>query len=194
METHRSVARYQSMTLVRKSDSSWMRFIARIFKLFNKDFESTYWTTIGTYCFVPSIYDKDDDWGTADWLDDHMPVVVHELKHVDQYNRRGAFLHALIYLGPSILLLPMMLLLLAASHWIGLAWASWTSLAIVVLAPLSVGLAYGRWVSEREGYLCNLAAGATIDWVVDVLGKGYLWPWPKTWMKAWFEKNLPPKS
>lgn len=48
----------------------------------------------------------------------------------------------------------------------------------------------GRWFIERGPYMVNIRAGAEIDKVVDVLWSGYGAPWPKSWMRKWFNTQL----
>jgi hypothetical protein len=59
---------------------------------------------------------------------------------------------------------------------------------LYVFFPLPVGLAYFRWKFEREGYLGQIRTGTSIDRVVETLSM-YFYPWPKSWMKKWFEEN-----
>ncbi len=54
--------------------------------------------------------------------------------------------------------------------------------------PVPFFFAWGRWRWEREAYKVNLRNGRSIDSVVNTLWK-YGWPWPKSWMKKWFEEN-----
>lgn len=62
----------------------------------------------------------------------------------------------------------------------------------VLLMAIAYALPYFRWRIERVAYLTNIMAqppaqrGKEIDWVVDTLSSAYFWPWPKTWMRAWF--------
>lgn len=70
--------------------------------------------------------------------------------------------------------------------WWGPLWA----LLLYVLLPLPVLLS-GRWFFERHAYLVQLRAGVyTIDLAVETLWKSYLWPWPRSWMRRWFEDQL----
>ena len=59
--------------------------------------------------------------------------------------------------------------------------------------PLPFGLAWFRWRWEREAYLVQIANArdpqCEIERVVAVLWAGYGWPWPKPWMRRWFEKQ-----
>lgn len=57
-----------------------------------------------------------------------------------------------------------------------------------IFLPVPFGLAWFRWRWEREAYLTNIKNGDSIDWVVQSLSN-YGWPWPKKWMRRWFERN-----
>jgi hypothetical protein len=59
-----------------------------------------------------------------------------------------------------------------------------------VLLPLPFLLAWCRWRWEREAYLTNIRNGTPIDWCVNALW-AYGWPWPKPWMRKWFEEHAP---
>ena len=92
----------------------------------------------------------------------HPQVIEHELVHVRQWERWGVLL-----------------------------WISYLFL------PLPFGLAWFRWRWEREAYLIDLAArtgredrARAVDRVVETLWTGYGWPWPRRWMKRWFERQL----
>lgn len=62
--------------------------------------------------------------------------------------------------------------------------------ALYFLLPLPVLLS-GRWYLERSAYLRDITqARLTIDQVVDLLWGYYVWPWPKSWMRRWFAKQL----
>jgi len=39
-------------------------------------------------------------------------------------------------------------------------------------------------------YLVNIKNGRSIEACVEALWK-YGWPWPKKWMRSWFEKHSP---
>ena len=71
-------------------------------------------------------------------------------------------------------------------------WGLWLWLSYVLL-PLPVGLAWFRWRWEREAYLVQIERAvdrrAEIDRVVEVLWSGYGWPWPRPWMRRWFERH-----
>lgn len=59
-----------------------------------------------------------------------------------------------------------------------------------LLLPLPIGMAWCRWRWEREAYLVQIRAGATVDAVVDTLWRRYGWPWPRAWMRRWFWRAL----
>lgn len=76
---------------------------------------------------------------------------------------------------------------------------------LYLMFPVPVFLAYGRWRSEREGYMVNIAWAVrysdaertdlrsfVVDYVnhiVHTLWKVYLMPWPKAWMRSWFMRR-----
>jgi hypothetical protein len=72
-------------------------------------------------------------------------------------------------------------------RWGVLLWISY------VLLPLPIGLAWFRFRWEREAYLVQIAGAADrereIDRIVDVLWFGYARPWPRSWMRRWFQRN-----
>ena len=64
-------------------------------------------------------------------------------------------------------------------------------LFLYLLCPLPFLFSYFRWKFEREAYFyANIKNERDIDRVVDVLGKYYLYPWPKKWMRKWFVTEL----
>jgi len=73
-------------------------------------------------------------------------------------------------------------------RWGVLLWISY------LLLPLPFGLAFFRWYWEREAYLVQLLRAPDqpreIARVVDALWFGYGWPWPRPWMRRWFERRL----
>lgn len=58
-----------------------------------------------------------------------------------------------------------------------------------LLFPLPIGLAWFRWRWEREAYLVQLRAGASPSDLADLLWSHYGWPWPRAWMRRWFERQ-----
>lgn len=64
----------------------------------------------------------------------------------------------------------------------------WTALLYFVL-PLPI-LFSGRWFVEREPYLREIVIGRrTVDQVVDILWKSYVYPWPRFLMRKWLQKK-----
>lgn len=63
---------------------------------------------------------------------------------------------------------------------------------LAYLLVLPVGLAYFRWVFEREAYLVQIRAKTmTAEQVVKTLGSlSYFWSWPRPWMRKWFAKAV----
>lgn len=69
-------------------------------------------------------------------------------------------------------------------------WPILWQLGYLLLLP--AGLAYVRWRSERAAYLVQIRMGTrTVEDVVKTLGGiGYLWCWPRPWMRRWFAKAV----
>jgi hypothetical protein len=71
-------------------------------------------------------------------------------------------------------------------------WGLWLWISYLLL-PLPLGLSWFRWRWEREAYLVQIERAADrqreIDRVVEALWSGYGWPWPRAWMRRWFERN-----
>jgi hypothetical protein len=72
-------------------------------------------------------------------------------------------------------------------------WGLWMWLSYLLL-PLPVGLCWFRFRWEREAYLVELAHAPSgpardreITRIVDALWYGYAFPWPRSWMRRWFE-------
>lgn len=188
----------QPVVLRKKSNSWLMRLAGWFLRPFTPAFMDRFWTTRGHIIYTPTRYDADENWGTDSWKTTHATVLRHEVIHILQHERWGALIMFLLYSGPSPLVL-----FLGAWQIIGVQVADWSWwvpgsfwLAAVVLAPLSLGFAWGRWRVEREAYLTNIRArtdpkerAEVIEWIVNSLWKNYLWTWPRSWMRAWFEEN-----
>jgi hypothetical protein len=72
------------------------------------------------------------------------------------------------------------------SRW----WGPWIVPILYLLLPLPV-LMSGRWWIERPAYLADIRAGRmTIDRAIEVLQTQYWRPWPRAWMRRWFERQL----
>lgn len=182
-----------SRVLLKKKSNVWhQRLIGTLLSPFNDRYMSSYWTTIGRTIYVPTKYDKDLDWAEPSWIDRHEPVIAHELVHVAQDYRRGHIIHALMYLGPAPFVLPAILIPLILGDFVGVLVLV---LSFLALLPLSIGLAYGRWLTEREAYQVSRSYGRPHERIVRALWSDYLFTWPKQWMVNWFENNpAPPKT
>ena len=177
------------MKLQRKSESRLMKLIAKL-PFVPKTFMSHFWTTIGETVYVPTRCDDDPDWGTAEWCQRKHRIIDHELVHVSQFRKFGMFLMACMYLGPSVCPgLPLLVLSAAVGLWWG--WAPFFCQLglIVVLLPLSIGLAYGRWWIERSAYLLYCKTDGDVEWIADSLWKNYAWTWPRPWARAWLSRH-----
>ena len=75
-------------------------------------------------------------------------------------------------------------------------WRRWGLLFSIsyLLLPLPFGLAWFRWRWEREAYLVQLHSAddphAAADAIARRLFADYGWPWPRPWMRRWFEQQL----
>ncbi len=91
---------------------------------------------------------------------DHGMIVHHEMVHVDQQKT---------------------------------AWGLFKTFWLAWLLPLPIGFS-GRWFIERDAFLGDIKRlGGTdlaIAAAVSDLHSGYLWPWPRKLMYAWFKKQL----
>jgi hypothetical protein len=71
-------------------------------------------------------------------------------------------------------------------RWGVLMWLSY------LLLPVPFGLCWFRFRWEREAYLVELAHAPDrereITRIVDALWYGYGFPWPRRWMRRWFER------
>ena len=177
------------MTYKKKSNVLWMRLLGRFAGPW---FMSEAWTTIGDTIFVPARNDKNIDWGTPEWEKRNDYIIRHERVHIEQWERLGWLLFLTLYLGPAVTIGLPALLLAITLHLVGVGLV--LPLAIVlllVLLPLSVGLAYGRWMIEREAYMVQYdkAVAFPTYMVSGQLQKNYLYPWPKRWMEKWFQRN-----
>lgn len=63
-------------------------------------------------------------------------------------------------------------------------------LFLYVFIPLPMFFSYFRWKFEREAYMTEIKNEIDVDIVVESLYSGYVFPWPKRWMKEWFEREL----
>lgn len=188
----------QPVYLVKKSESVVMRSLGFILKPFTPDFMERFWTTMGHTIYTPTRYDKDQTWGSSDWLNAHSATVEHELVHIRQFEKWSGPLMGIAYTGPSLYIGGAALwyplgVWLFGWPWLGLAFIG--ALAVLLL-PLSIGLAYGRWCIERQAYLVNIRVRTdpaerlrTIDWIVETLWKNYMWTWPRAWARRWFREN-----
>ena len=69
-------------------------------------------------------------------------------------------------------------------------WGPPVIFALEVLFPLPV-LFSGRWFVERPAFLLDIKTKRrTIDQAVDKLWTGYFYPWPRSLMRRWFEREL----
>jgi hypothetical protein len=167
--------------------------MARLLLFINPRFMLDFWTTVGRTVYVPTKYDKDFDWGTEPWRRRHHLVIDHEQVHIDQLDRHGWLAHGLLYIGPSPYLLGFGL---GLAPLLGPMALFWMTCAAAILAPLTAGLAWGRWSLEREAYLVEVRAlppgpdrDARIERIADSLWYNYFYSWPRSWAITWFKRN-----
>lgn len=174
------------MRLIKKSESRWHKLVARL-PFIPKNYMTGFWTTVGSTVAVPAVYDTDPDWGQSGWITRHRVVVEHEMHHVQQW-RRLNILMWILYLGPSpFLVLPCAVL--AYLHN-----ALWLLLP-VALAPLTCGLAWGRWWIERSAYairhdqLRGLTRTVYANHIATTLWSSYFYTWPPALVRKWYAKR-----
>lgn len=149
---------------------SWMPFIPR-------SFMSRFWTTIGRTVYVPTQYDLNPNWGKASWRMQHSEVLGHEKVHVEQWESLGPLMW-LLYIGPAPFLLPFI--------WIH---PLYFGLLILLLSPLTCGLAVGRAFLEIEAYGTHIKDENGYHWVGQTLWRNYFFTLPPTWTAAWMKKR-----
>lgn len=82
---------FPNFRIVRKSDSSFMKFLNVFVGVFNKTFMDSYVTTIGRYMWVPDAWDE--------WSDQLKAALLrHERVHLRQQKRYGMLSYAFRYL------------------------------------------------------------------------------------------------
>ena len=133
------------MRVVSKNHWFWKALGWIMGRLGNKTFCTTYATTIGPIVAVP------DGWMTR--LDEHKSTMIHERRHVTQY------------------------------EWCGLgnAWIGIIPMSILLVLPLPMGFAWGRWLIERD------ATVVAMRWWCNhyyIKGKGETWTRLKMRAKA----------
>lgn len=69
-------------------------------------------------------------------------------------------------------------------------WGLLKSILLYFFFPLPL-LFSGRWFVERHAYLVNIRLGAlTVEQAVQNLWGSYLYPWPRSLMRKWFEAQV----
>ncbi len=158
-------AREHGVRFVRK-DRWWLtRWINRM--LFWIPFDTGFWTTIGRTVAYPVTGPDLGLW--QNFLDPGTPLDSYLRDHRSVVEHE--FHHCLQH-----------------ERW-GLAYS-----VSYLLLPLPVGLAWFRWLWERQPYTFQLRhygdpERPAIDRVVDTLWSAYLC-WPKAWMRRWFQREL----
>jgi len=154
----------------------------------NQTFLTNYWTTIGPVIGHPA------GQVLGDWA---VPILRHERIHLRQTERTGFVVLAVLTLGLA-LLGRRTGWMRAVAFFVGIVPCS---LAYLLL-PLPAGLAFCRYLMEREAYAesirCALESGgleaaiAAVDRAVELLtGNSYVWTWPfPSSVRAWFDDQL----
>ena len=159
MLMEKTVVHYAGITFKKKGSSLLMKIFAILLMPFSPHFMTSYWTTIFTTIYVPDFTVFDDK-----FYEQYKTIIVHERRHILDF-KKYHILFILSYLFPPAF------------------------------------LAYGRFVWERRAYLDELDVVALqfpahsrekqlrdqIDGIAEVLSSaGYLWCWPKKWIRRWF--------
>ncbi len=137
-----NIERYYVFDIKYKDESIFMKLLGKLL-FFNKNFMTHYITTIGNTVYFP---DRDF---IKDYDDAAIRVLAHEMVHVAQKERYGAFLYSLAYLFPQSLVIFSLLAILAVI-WLPFLWFL---LFLVFLAPIP---APWRKKFELEGYTMSL--------------------------------------
>jgi hypothetical protein len=73
-------------------------------------------------------------------------------------------------------------------------WGLIRSIALYFFLPLPIFFS-GRWYMERTAFLIDINDGIkTPAYTVELLWRSYLYPWPRTLMRRWFEKHRKPDA
>lgn len=156
----RVILQRERVQVVNKRNSRLMRFLGWLFALVNYDFMGRAWTTVSHKRIYAPVRVDVD----GD-LEPHRSSLEHELVHIRQF-RWISF--------------PLLAFLWRIIFRIG-----------YVFAPVPVLFAAWRWFAERPAYLLQIERhGREVDEVVDTLWRVYAFPWPKEWMRAWFNKRI----
>lgn len=162
LDVEEDLKRY-GVVLADKSDSLMMRALAAVlWPLLGPAFMESFFTTIRFPLCRPRIYCPRS--GPVARASRFAQVLRHELVHVRQF-----------------------------APWYGPAWVALQYL----LVPLPFGLS-GRWFIERDAYVVDIEhligrghpASRAIDIAVEQLWGAYGWPWPRAWMRRWFETKV----
>lgn len=125
---------------------------------------------------LASVFPRTRDCWTTYRLPGGKAVIAHPDYVVDPLAHRRIIEHELVHVKQQ------------ASFW-GLL----KSAIFATVFPLPVFFS-GRWFIERDAYLQEIKnLGGTdiaINAAVDTLWDGYLWPWPRKLMYAWFKEQL----
>jgi hypothetical protein len=138
-----NLKRYYVFNIKYKNESWFMKFLAIFVRVFNKNFMTSYVSTIGNTIYFPSKkYIEKNEYAA-------MAVLAHEIVHVQQSEKYGSLLMGLAYLFPQCLAL-LSIGAVFAFLWLPMLWCL---LFLLFLAPLP---APWRKKFELEGYTMSL--------------------------------------
>jgi len=127
---------FPKLQVIEKPNSKLMKLIAAVM-FFNRGFMTSFDTTIGDTVYVPSMA----------WLDQNLPVLIHETVHMYDEKRIGGLWYNLGYLFPQLLAM-LLLPLFLFTHW-------YIALPLVILFALPLP-ALWRANFEKRAYLVQL--------------------------------------
>lgn len=122
-----------------KDQSTFMKILGKLL-FFNKDFMSSYITTIGSTVYFPT-----ESSVKARPVSSSI-VLLHELIHINDAKKISKFLFGFLYLFPQILVLLFLPLLL-------LSWKIFLPLLIIAALPIP---AYFRMYFEKRAYIVSM--------------------------------------
>lgn len=164
---------------------AWLPFIPDTYM-------TRYWTVVGGHVAVPE--SATYDMGSPRWVDRYKEVLRHEARHARNWKRYTPPIFLTYYLGPSVTLgLPSCLVALVLGFLgLGWGWSIGALSATLALLPLSVGLAYGRFLEEVWAFRESIerVGPSRAKDVVDMLWEDYAWTWPRVWAREYIRREF----
>lgn len=183
----------EPVKFVCKRESRLHRIIAKLPRM-SKSYMPRYWTTIGSTIYVPEYAEPLNGHFTSNWKVSHLMMIRHEARHARRARKLTLPLYATLYLGPSVTLGPIVMLLTVILGACGLGWSPllWVTMLVLGLLPLSVGFAVFRAWDEIDAYREYVAIDPDkrIPAVAKVLWTDYLAvpPFVSRWFMSSFGK------